>query len=669
MPLVIDRNSIHLKYRPDIDGLRGLAVLSVLGFHFFPDWISGGFIGVDIFFVISGYLISTIIFKNLAQQNFSFIDFYSRRIRRIFPALLLVFIACLVTAWFALLADEYQYLGKHIAGGSVFASNFLLWSESGYFDKSAGEKILLHLWSLGIEEQFYLIWPIAVFCLWRLKINLMLVMALLVSTSFYLNMKVVEVDIAAAFFSPQTRIWELVAGAILAYLGLNATISQKSNQFFVNACAWIGLSLLCLGLALIRKESFFPGAWALLPVMGAVCLINSSTSWVNQRVLANPILVFFGLISFPLYLWHWPLLAFSTIFESGLPAIDIRLILLLISIGLAWATYYFVERPIRLGTNPRRQAAYLILAMALVGMLGLTVFLSKGFQSRSAVTMLPQQEESFLWPEAWNVQESCIKKYPFYGRYCLESNPAKPPTIALIGDSHANHLFNGLAKYYSGSSENILNLGGWLPIWNVENGSIGEQAQRVLRRQTMEKILDEVSASPSIHTLVLAFRENAVNNTTRSYAPYTNYWKLINHPTITNEGEMLTIGMRETLKRLEKTGKRIIWVEDIPGLDFNPKECLDARPIRLTKHRTSPCGIEKVKFEGYAKPYHAIVGQLSAEFPQVKVFHPSSYLCDDFFCFAVKDGQMLYRDDNHLSDQGSSHIGQKLGVLIEDGIK
>ena len=163
------------KYRADIDGLRAIAVLSVVGFHAFPKWVAGGFIGVDIFFVISGFLISTIIFGNLTAGTFSFIEFYSRRVRRIFPALLLLLIACYAFGWFALLADEYKQLGKHIAGGAGFVSNLVLWNERGYFDNSAVTKPLLHLWSLGIEEQFYIVWPLLLWLASRLRVNLLAV--------------------------------------------------------------------------------------------------------------------------------------------------------------------------------------------------------------------------------------------------------------------------------------------------------------------------------------------------------------------------------------------------------------------------------------------------------------------------------------------------------------
>lgn len=211
----------HPKYRSDIDGLRAIAVLLVVGFHAFPHWVKGGFIGVDIFFVISGFLISSIILGNLESNTFSFTEFYSRRIRRIFPALLVVLTTCFTIGWFVLFADEYKLFGKHMAAGAGFVSNLVFWDESGYFDKAAETKPLLHLWSLGIEEQFYIAWPVLLWVAWRLHFNLLAMTLAVAAVSFFLNTKGIRTDAVATFYSPQTRIWELLTGSILAWFSLN----------------------------------------------------------------------------------------------------------------------------------------------------------------------------------------------------------------------------------------------------------------------------------------------------------------------------------------------------------------------------------------------------------------------------------------------------------------
>lgn len=203
----------NLGYRADIDGLRALAVILVVLFHAFPYWVKGGFIGVDIFFVISGFLISTIVFTSLEQDNFSFLEFYKRRVIRIFPALILVLLVCVVFGWFVLLADEYKQLGKHVTSGAIFSSNFLLLSESGYFDNAAETKPLLHLWSLSIEEQFYFLWPLILWFSWKKRFNYLTITITLLLISFLFNLYKIKNNSIAAFYLPQTRFWELLAGA------------------------------------------------------------------------------------------------------------------------------------------------------------------------------------------------------------------------------------------------------------------------------------------------------------------------------------------------------------------------------------------------------------------------------------------------------------------------
>ena len=385
----------HPKYRPDIDGLRAIAVLAVVIFHAFPDLIKGGFIGVDVFFVISGYLISTIIFENLDNGTFGFFEFYSRRVNRIFPALLLVFVTCFLFGWLAFLPEELNQLGKHLAAGAGFVSNFVLWGEAGYFDNSAETKLLLHLWSLGIEEQFYIVWPLLLWLAWKRRFNLFSLAIVTAAVSFYLNLKGVKHDMVAAFYAPQSRFWELLSGSLLAWVTLyhngrclniknkvDVFLSRiiysrhpKNNQTLENIFSFFGFSLLLFGFWRVSKELVFPGTWALIPVAGAVFIIAAgSKAWLNRIVLSNKAAVWFGLISFPLYLWHWPLLCFARIIEGETPSPLIRVALVVLAIVLAWLTVTLVERPFRFGKQRSvLKVAGLYGLMFLVGFLGLSV--------------------------------------------------------------------------------------------------------------------------------------------------------------------------------------------------------------------------------------------------------------------------------------------------------
>ena len=374
-----------MQYRPEIDGLRALAVLSVVGFHAFPSWFKGGFIGVDVFFVISGFLITSILFESLDKGQFSFTDFFARRIRRIFPALILVMTSSLVFGWFALLANEFAQIGKHIASGAAFITNFILADESGYFDNAAETKPLLHLWSLAVEEQFYIVWPLVLWLGWKRKFNLLTITILVAVISFYLNLRFLKSHPTETFFWPVGRFWELLSGSILAWLLLykSDVLSRFKlwvDKFLVriihskkveaygsttsNLMSFFGLLLLAYGVIRFQESLSFPSIWTLIPVLGAVLIIASgSKALLNRIFLMNPIAVWFGLISYPLYLWHWPILSFLRIVKEEMPHSDARIIAVLLSIFLAWLTYKLVEHPIRFGYLKHKINAIFIAVM------------------------------------------------------------------------------------------------------------------------------------------------------------------------------------------------------------------------------------------------------------------------------------------------------------------
>lgn len=360
-------NSQHLKntYRPDIDGLRAIAVLAVILFHAFPELLPGGFTGVDIFFVISGFLITTIIAGDLENNNFSFKYFYGRRIRRIFPALLVVLVFCLIAGWFILLPNEYKQLGKHIAASSAFFANISLWREVGYFDSSADLKPLLHLWSLGIEEQFYLFWPLILYAAWRLKINLLSSCLLIFIASFLINLWLMQFSNSAAFYLPVTRAWELSAGAIIALLKIqkynsNGTLNKYSIKIFNGFASNKKLSSLTELSGILTIVLYFvfagqPGytVWSSsIPAAGAALIILSGTNgFIGRNILGNKLFVFIGLISYPLYLWHWPILAFLRIMEQSEPGIKLKIAGISISFLMAYLTYALIEKNIRFRKN------------------------------------------------------------------------------------------------------------------------------------------------------------------------------------------------------------------------------------------------------------------------------------------------------------------------------
>ncbi len=395
----------HPKYRSDIDGLRAVAVLAVVAYHAFPRVIPGGYIGVDAFFVISGFLISTIILENLEQRTFSFREFYSRRVRRIFPALIIMLLGVLALGWLSLTSDELTQLGKHVSAGATFSNNFFLQSESGYFDSSSETKPLLHLWSLGIEEQFYLVWPLILWIVWKSKIRIITVILLLGVVSFYFNVDGVVTDPVSTFYSPQTRFWELMSGGVLAWSAiyvkqsdlklrllldrlLKRLIFQSSRapdgKTLSNLLATAGLMFIAVCLFAFDKWTPYPGLFAMVPVLGTLLIIYAGPSgWVNQTLLSNKVLVWFGLISFPLYLWHWPLISFAWIVGGGVPSKMVRFTLVLLAILLAWLTKVLIEKPFRVGQARNKfKVSILCVALTIVGLAGVALFQTSTSQSR-----------------------------------------------------------------------------------------------------------------------------------------------------------------------------------------------------------------------------------------------------------------------------------------------
>ena len=394
----------HPKYRADIDGLRAIAVLAVVIFHAFPSALRGGFIGVDIFFVISGFLISTIIYENVRNETFSFRDFYSRRIRRIFPALLVVITATFLFGFFILSPDEFSALGKLVAAGIGFVANLVLWSEAGYFDAATETKPLLHLWSLGIEEQFYIIWPLLLIFAWKRKISLLIVTMIVLFISFSFNIFNIKTDPIATFYSPLTRIWELLFGSVLSwimvfkkdafanfYFKINKQLSRykpfnnaEERNIFANILSILGIVLFIIGFVKITKESFFPGYWALVPVLGTVVIIMAGPeAWINKKILSNKLAVWFGLISFPLYLWHWPILSYGRIYYDKVPPDGFRWVAVLLSILLAWLTVKYIEKPFRYSKRrTQTKVIFLSCTALLIGMLGLIAYKTNFTESK-----------------------------------------------------------------------------------------------------------------------------------------------------------------------------------------------------------------------------------------------------------------------------------------------
>lgn len=668
----ISHKITHPKYRPDIDGLRALAVLPVVIFHAFPESLRGGYTGVDVFFVISGFLISTIIFSNIEKGSFSFFDFYSRRIRRIFPTLLTVLLSCIVAGYFLLLPEEYKQLGKHIAGSSIFVSNLVLLSESGYFDTSSISKPLLHLWSLGIEEQFYIIWPLLLAFMHKRKINLFAATLAFFFLSFFLNYKTVTINPSQDFYSPITRFWEILAGTALAWMSLHkghifnkikwsinkalfklSGAEERNCDAVAHATSIAGALMLLTGYFLYTEKLAFPGVYAILPVCGAFLLIMSGPDAIfNKYVLSSRIFIWVGLISFPLYLWHWPLLSFAYIVENGFPSPLIRGGLALSAVVLSVMSYQLIENKLRFGGNLTGKTLFLFISMVIVGIAGLSIYYTNGISGRYTQSEAEINDNRNIEKLFTESQKRCADIFPQWSKYtdnlCAMQKPSGENKIAIIGDSHANHLFIGMRELKANDGVAVFPASCAAPFIDVSSSTKDPQALAVRKYayKLINSAYDYVIKDNNIHEIILA------------HNPSCSYYDSIDieNTAVTDTPVIIEKGMRRSLDKLVAAGKKVVIVKDNPELPFIPQSCI-VRPVNISQ-TGNKCSFDKNIYSNNIahRTYNNIVDKVIKDYPNVTSVDLSTLFCDKDKCYISKNGHILYSDIGHLNKYGSRYV-------------
>ena len=423
-----------MKYRAEIDGLRALAVLPVILFHAGFEWFSGGFVGVDVFFVISGYLITTIIISEIAEDKFSIINFYERRARRILPALFFVMLVCIPFAWLWMLPSQMKDFSQSLIAVSLFASNILFWRESGYFAAEAEEKPLLHTWSLAVEEQYYVLFPIFLILAWRFGKNrvfwmivVMAAISLLLSEWGWRN------KATANFYLAPTRAWELFAGSIAAF------IVQKQGVQKNNVLALIGLAAIVFSISFYDEATPFPSIYTLVPVLGVMLLVlHADKETLAAKLLSTKVLVGIGLISYSMYLWHQPLFAFARINSIEHPSSITMSALGVISIVLAYISWRFVEKPFRsISSFSRKEIfSYSLLGMCIIIFFGFIGDKQNGFESRFA-----ENDLVFLQQISEENSDYVIERFNTLNSAAWDEGKIK---VLLVGDSYAQDLTNAV---------------------------------------------------------------------------------------------------------------------------------------------------------------------------------------------------------------------------------
>jgi peptidoglycan/LPS O-acetylase OafA/YrhL len=631
-----------ITYRPDIDGLRAVAVGLVVLFHAWPKWLRSGFIGVDVFFVISGFLITSIILKDLKQREFTVRGFYVRRIRRIFPALITVVLATLAFGWYVLLQQEFAQLGKHVAAAAAFVSNLALWSEAGYWDNESVTKPLLHLWSLGVEEQFYLVWPIAMALCYRVRFGILAFLAVTLAGSFLYGLYATFNSPAEAYFSPVTRFWELASGGLVAY-AMTKKAPLLPRPGLVSA---LGVALLVLGAVLIKGQADFPGAWALLPVLGTCALIAAgNTSFINRRLLGNRLMVTIGLVSYPFYLWHWPLLSFGYIIEGEKPEPVMKAVLVLAALALAFLTYHLIERPVQKSPNRRRAIQGLVTAMACFGVLGMMV--KAGLvQERMPSTGVAKYMHAL---NDLGFPDPAMKPLRYHGSLFQQLAGQGRGTTVLIGDSvmeqYAPLVSQGLREgRFDRKSVIFATQGGCPPI---------EKAVRLprLRYPTCTQSVDDayrLAQAPSVDTVVIA----------GSWYGYFADWQVdVQMPV---GGSLQTFpakaaqqaayaALEQSIARLRTAGKRVFLILQPPSGDpFDPRSMITGSRFQEMKPRTDmePFRVERF-YKDNAEPRRRLL-QIAQATGAVPV-DPVDTICKDGICPTVNaEGEPIYTDPVHM---------------------
>ena len=611
-------------YRADIDGLRAVAVLAVVLFHALPAYVPGGFVGVDVFFVISGYLITGLVTARLRAGRFGFADFYARRIRRLFPALVAVLAATWALGYALLYADEFARLGRHLAGGAGFLSNAVLYSESGYFDTASRAKPLLHLWSLAIEEQFYLLWPALLWWATRRAWPLARCIGGLCLLSFVVNLLCVARDPALAFYAPWTRGWELFAGAWLAAADRPAlSVAQRER------CARSGALLLLAALALCREFDAYPGWRACLPVGGTVLLLaRFGLPWV-------------GLVSYPLYLWHWPLLVYGRVLGHGvLPAAQ-ALALAGVALLLAWSTWRWLETPLR-GARGAAPLGGLMAAMALLGALGIGTLLGDGLPARAPALASRANAAQLGW--ASNASPDCLAELGFTVTFCRRHGGALPVRALVWGDSTANALAPGLGEALAARGAGLLNLGSYscppLPGVAVLAARRGPHC-----REVNEYALAYALHSPEVELVVLSWA-----------ARYLDFWEVPGQGPFASRAARHAAVERELFRVVDAllaAGKRVVVSYDTPFLPIAPRDCLPRGGDGWSRLGARTCAPPESALGGRA-PWLTLFDASLARRADVCVLRLSTLLVREQRLRLVDERRLLLmRDEHHLSLNGS----------------
>jgi peptidoglycan/LPS O-acetylase OafA/YrhL len=659
---------ISTQYRPDIDGLRAIAITAVVAFHAGFTGISGGFVGVDIFFVLSGFLITSMLFKEAELTGrIDLSEFYARRVRRLLPAASLVVVASVILAYFFLIpiGDEQLKFARSAAAAALFASNIYFWTSSGgYFDGPSDQLPLLHTWSLSVEEQFYLVWPLLLigivrFALWRglLLRNLVLgALAVMFVCSLVTSVWLSVVSPSAGFYLLPSRVWELAAGAFTGVLLQKEWLRAKLKmRWFAALLAVVGL--VAIGLAIFHFDAgmAFPGWVALLPVFGTVAVLVAGAIEANNfvsHVLSTKPMVLIGKLSYSWYLWHWPLLVFTKINNFGQSDLFINFLVVLFALILAYLTYQFVENPIRhnkpWGFVTKKGSLKLGACFIVITLLtAATMLIVRSYVQETALSKQVNYAYLDFSPLRFTCSRNGNKPLEVLNKAACEiGNKSATETIVVWGDSHSDHWMPLIVDYFKNYRIIQYSMPSCPPLVGNTHPLVDNC------RAFNDLVSDSIKLNPNIKGVILAARwpayigSSAIQNKQKNDDPI--YFDVSS--TSTQDAlNILSTSLERTLNTIHKDNLKILVLGPTPEFKY---------PVPVCVFRKSPefCQSIRAENDAYREKVLNVLISVVVKHSNAKLANGYDALCNAQHCPVINDQQqILYGDGDHLTGTGAKH--------------
>ncbi len=652
-----------IDYNPYLDGLRGLSIVLVVLFHFFPNIFSFGFVGVDIFFMLSGYLITTIIINKIEKNAFSFKEFYRNRARRLFPALITILIFSLIFGFFFLFPSEYKDLAKHVKSSALYYENFRLINEISYWDKDAFLKPLLHIWSLSVEEQFYLFWPITLIILYtsRLKKFLFEAILFLFILTFFISLILTFNNPEVAFFHTLSRTWELLYGALLAFV----VKKYNSITYIQNLKAFIPLLFLISIVILLYEQSTYNPIKIFIVLSITFMWMFILVKEKKDVILGNKTLIFFGLISYSLYLWHYLILGFLYIF--GYTNIFFLTTGLLISFIFSILTFKFIEVPFR-KRKDYKTAIILFLTLIIIALISQQIYVKQGLSSRLGILLKNEKSimEKFQFGQRFDKNCTDILKSlgldtKLFGYCRANTKDISQVKVVILGDSHSIAIYEGLENKLSQKNIGVILLGrdGCLPYMNTGTGSFSNKKsvlECLNKNKETYKIFDKIK---NLKVVILASRiayyytgyGYGDSEKKESRIVFSEYF--YNNPSY-NQKAIFLKHLQETFSYFQKRKIYTFLIIENPELGFSPKVCL--KRFILPNPREKNCYLPEEEYIKRRKIYLAEVKNLVKKYKYAFIIDPKEVFCKNNLCIIYENKIPLYYDDDHLTIYGGKKL-------------